>query len=123
MTCLARSSSRDLVASRWALVLWGLPLALIVIGVLVSGARTALWVPAFSAMGLACLVNARVCGRFHCHVTGPLFLLAAAITLLDGIAIIAFASSWTLLIASVGTALAFAIEYGRRNRCQGSPAR
>ncbi len=28
-------------------------------------------------MGVACLANARHCGRTHCHVTGPFFFLMA----------------------------------------------
>lgn len=33
-------------------------------------------------MGIACLVNARRCGRTHCFLTGPFFLLMAVATLL-----------------------------------------
>ncbi len=33
-------------------------------------------------MGIACLANAARCGRVHCYITGPLFLLAAAYVVL-----------------------------------------
>lgn len=36
-----------------------------------------LWIPALLVMGIACLVNAKRCGRLHCYLTGPVFLVAA----------------------------------------------
>jgi hypothetical protein len=35
-------------------------------------------------MGLACVVNALRCGRIHCYLTGPFFLLMAVATVLHG---------------------------------------
>jgi hypothetical protein len=32
-------------------------------------------------MGVACIVNALRCGRVHCYLTGPFFLLMAVIAL------------------------------------------
>ena len=56
-------------------------------------------------MGGACLANARRCGRTHCRVTGPFFLMMAA-------AVVAFATGllglgrngWSILggITAVG---------------------
>jgi hypothetical protein len=37
-----------------------------------------LWIPAFLVMGIGCIANAARCGRLHCYVTGPLYILAAA---------------------------------------------
>jgi hypothetical protein len=61
-------------------------------------------------MGVACLLNARRCGRLHCHLTGPLFLLSALATLLDATGIVAI--GWpSILIASVGgTAFGYGLE-------------
>jgi hypothetical protein len=36
-------------------------------------------------MGAACMVNAFRCGRVHCYLTGPFFLLMALVTLLYGL--------------------------------------
>ncbi|MGH9605776.1 MAG: hypothetical protein ACRD3N_08750 [Terracidiphilus sp.] len=68
--------SRDLACGRSALLFWGLPGVALIVG---ADWRHGLllWIPAFLAMGVACLVNAARCGRVHCYVTGPLFLLAA----------------------------------------------
>ena len=104
MSCCDREgATRDLVRSRAAWLLWLLPAALVVIGLFAVEARTALWVPAFGVMGIACLLNARRCGRLHCHITGPLFLLAAIATVLDG-------SAWIAIATAAGTALAFGLE-------------
>ena len=35
-------------------------------------------------MGAACLYNARKCGRLHCFITGPYFLILAVLSLLHG---------------------------------------
>jgi hypothetical protein len=86
---------------------------LVVAGALIPAARAALWIPSFAVMGLACVINARRCGRLHCHVTGPLFLLGAIATTLDALAIVAI--SWTLIFAvvAVGTVLAYGLEWLR----------
>jgi hypothetical protein len=36
-------------------------------------------------MGAACMVNAFRCGRVHCYLTGPFFLVMALVTLLYGL--------------------------------------
>jgi len=33
-------------------------------------------------MGVGCLVNVSRCGRLHCYITGPVFLLAGEFSLL-----------------------------------------
>lgn len=105
------SSKRDLVGGIWAVVLWCIPTALILAGVLVPPARAALWIPSFAIMGVACLVNARGCGRLHCFVTGPLFLLASLATALDAFAITSI--SWQLIFVAVsgGTLFAYGLEW------------
>jgi len=67
----SQCGGRDLVQSRAALLIWCVPAALIVVGAAWPVARTALWIPSFLVMGVACLLNARRCGRLHCHLTGP----------------------------------------------------
>ena len=105
----------DLVSNRTTrLLLWGLPLAAIVLGIWFGpGMRTALWTPSFLIMGGACVYNAKHCGRLHCYLTGPLFLVAGAATLLAGLGVIPIELSWIGRAAGVGTALAFAVEWLR----------
>ena len=69
-------ASRDWVASTRAnLLAWWLPQAGIVAGLFMSvAARTTVWSVALGWMGVACLLNARRCGRTHCRYTGPYYL-------------------------------------------------
>jgi hypothetical protein len=46
--------------------------------------RTAIWTVALAILGGACLANSLRCGRIHCYLTGPFFLIMALITLLYG---------------------------------------
>jgi len=57
-------------------------------------------------MGVACIVNALGCGRVHCYLTGPFFLLMALIALSYGLGMLHLGGSgWNLLglIALIGT--------------------
>jgi hypothetical protein len=73
------------LARGWSAVLfWGLPVIALVVGSYYPRVRLVLWISALVVMGVACLRNAVRCGRVHCYVTGPLFLLAAAYVALSG---------------------------------------
>ncbi len=62
------------------------------------GWRTAIWTASLAVMGGACIANASRCGRIHCYLTGPFFLLAALATLLYGIRVIPLgANGWNLI--------------------------
>ena len=113
MKCGSGCSRRDLVTGRWAIVLWCIPTALIIAGMLLPGARAWLWIPSFSIMGIACIVNARGCGRLHCFITGPLFLLGALASVLDAFAVVTV--DWRLIVAAVGagTIAGYALEWIR----------
>lgn len=39
-------------------------------------------------MGTACILNALRCGRIHCYLTGPFFLLMAVAVVLHGLGIV-----------------------------------
>ena len=57
-------------------------------------------------MGIACTVNALRCGRVHCYLTGPFFLVMAFVALLYGLGILHLGrNGWNLLglIALIGT--------------------
>ena len=71
------SQKADLVCGKSAIMLWYLPAFAIIVGLNWAAARAWLWIPAFLVMGVACSVNAARCGRLHCLVTGPVYLLAA----------------------------------------------
>ena len=86
---------------------WGLPTALLIIGIfLPSSLRVVVWTGSLVWMGAACLANAALCGRTHCHVTGPFFLLMALATLLHGTGTLSFGDLgwlWIGLTIAAGT--------------------
>jgi hypothetical membrane protein len=53
-------------------------------------------------MGVACTINAARCGRVHCYITGPFFVLMAVATLLYGVGILPLgAKGWSLLSLTI----------------------
>ena len=102
--------SRDILSSRWRVfMLYWLPaIAVVVAGVpaISSGRRTVVWTVALATMGVACTVNALRCGRVHCYLTGPFFLLMALIALSCGLGMLHLGGNgWNLLglITLIGT--------------------
>jgi hypothetical protein len=94
--------SRDILSSRWLVfMLYWLPaIAIVVAGApaISNGWRTAVWTVALCIMGAACTVNAVRCGRVHCYVTGPFFLLMALVALSYGLGILHLGrNGWNLL--------------------------
>jgi hypothetical protein len=70
----------------------------IVAGLLASASvRAAIWTVALIWMGVACILNARRCGRTHCY-TGPFYLamIAPVFLLAAGIGSVGFLG-WLLL--------------------------
>ena len=54
-------------------------------------------------MGSGCLANARRCGRLHCYVTGPFFLLVAGVSLLHVVEILDLSTvDWAIAGWTVG---------------------
>jgi hypothetical protein len=80
--------SRDILSSRLRVFLlyWLPAIAIVVAGAhaISRGWRTVVWTVALGTMGVACIVNALRCGRVHCYLTGPFFLLMALIALSYG---------------------------------------
>ena len=102
--------SRDILSSRWRVFLlyWLPAIAIVVAGApaISNGWRTVVWVVALAIMGAACIVNALRCGRVHCYITGPFFLLMALAALLYGFGILHLGGNgWNPLglIALIGT--------------------
>jgi len=95
--------SRDILSSRWRVfVLYWLPaIAIVVAGApaVSNGWRTVVWTIALVTMSGACIVNALRCGRVHCYITGPFFLVMALVALLYGIGILHLGGNgWNLLV-------------------------
>src|SRR5690348_755369 len=86
----ASAQCRDLTCSRkTGLAFWIVPGVLLAITAGVGGLYAALsWPPLLVVMGIACMVNARRCGRRHCYFTGPYFLLLAPVSLLYGLGVL-----------------------------------
>ena len=97
---VTESEQEDWVSNyRTYFLAWGLPsLALLGTVFLPHPTKTIIWTVALTWMGVACLLNARRCGRRHCYLTGPFFLLMAILGLLHGFQILWFGpSGWILL--------------------------
>ena len=101
--------SRDILSSRWRVfVLYWLPaIAIVVVGApaISNGWRTVVWTVALATMAGACIVNALRCGRVHCYITGPFFLLMALAALSYGFGIMHLGrNGWNVLglIALIG---------------------
>lgn len=94
----------DWVGSTTAYVLaWGLPAAIVVAASLLEPpARAAVWSLALIWMGVACLANARRCGRTHCRYTGPYYLALIVPVALLGFGALPFATAlWWLLCFAI----------------------
>lgn len=100
------------MGSRLGWLVWGLPSALVVIGI-AWGARAWLWGPSLAIAGSACVANASHCDRLHCLVTGPVFLLGAFATLLDGAGVVAIDWRWILVSVIAGLAAGYGLEWKR----------
>ncbi len=112
--------TRDLTNRHWSQFLWGASLVAFAAGSLLPGPRPVLWTLALAVAGSLCVANAVRCGRLHCHITGPLFLIAAVVSILRGFEIVAW--SWNRIgaVIALGTAFAYLLEcfvgrYVRRN--------
>ncbi len=111
----------DLVNRRAAWLIWGIPAALLVIGIGVGPfMRTLLWAPALLVAGTGCVLNAARCHRLHCYITGPLFLLGAFATVLSGLEVLRIEASSILAVVVAGTAAAYGLEHVRGRYVDGT---
>ncbi len=102
--------SGDLLNSKTACLLWGLPIGLIVAGNAWIPGRIGLWIAAFLIAGLGCLANAARCGRTHCYLTGPLYLGAALFVALSALGVVRLHPGWLLIIVIAVTCIAECAE-------------
>ena len=88
---------------------WGLPaVALVGTAFAPPWIRTPTWPIVLVWMGMACIANARRCGRTHCYLTGPFFLVMAMAVLLHGYGLVPLGPHgwiWLGAVTAVGTAL------------------
>lgn len=96
------ASTRDWVGNtRTYMFAWGFPTIALIVGIFLPARSSAvLWAVALTWMGLACILNALRCGRLHCYLTGPFFLLMAGASLLHGFEIVwlgAYGCLWLAL--------------------------
>jgi len=111
---MAECTDKDLVDRKARWLLWGIPSAMIVAGSFVAvELRTWLWTAAFTAAGAACVLNAARCRRTHCYITGPLFLVLALASALEGAGLISIGWAWIGVAAVVGVAVAYRVERAR----------
>ena len=98
------NASADWVGgTRTKLLAWWLPHAALVAGLLVVvPARTVIWIVALAWMGVACLLNARRCGRTHCRFTGPYYLVMIVPVLALGLGVVSVSLfGWLVLGAFI----------------------
>ncbi len=104
-------ASRDLVCSSWACLLWCVPTAMLLAGFYWPAGHVWLWIPALVVAGGACIVNAGRCGRLHCYITGPFFLLAALYVALAEFHIVPLQPGRFLLVVFVVSVVACLVEF------------
>ena len=112
------ASAKDMAGStRSFLLYWGIPIAVLVLSGFADGGNVNLfaWPPALAWMGIACLHNARQCGRLHCYITGPYFLVMALLSVLHGLDILPLGpTGWSWIGAATaigGIGLTFVPEW------------
>ncbi len=87
MTDQVSEERKDWAGSfRAYMTVWGFPTLIILAGIFVDAdTRTILWTGSLAWKGVACLLNARRCGRTHCRFTGPFYLLLIVPVLFHGL--------------------------------------
>lgn len=104
-TANSATNMRDWTARVGSLALaWGLPIAAMLTAIALDPlVKTVVWIAALAWMGVACLLNARRCGRTHCYYTGPFFLVMTVPVALHGFAILPFGpEGWRWLGLAIG---------------------
>jgi hypothetical protein len=107
----ASRRSKDLTTRHWAQSIWIANYVTLATGWVVASWRPYLWTAGLAAAGILCIVNAHRCGRLHCHVTGPLYVVGAVLTVLKANDLLPV--SWTVLGVAIlgGVAIAYAPEF------------
>lgn len=114
-TCDATSRQRDLILQPAAWGFWYVPTLAWAVAWAWPAGRAWVWAAAFAVMGAGCTLNALRCRRLHCHLTAPLFWLAAAWCALAALGVVALRPWATSLIVAALFAAAWLAEtpFGR----------
>ncbi len=100
---IVQSSHDWLRSPHLSLLAWWIPQAAIFAGLVAPiNFRTAIWIIALSWMGVACILNARRCGRTHCRFTGPYYLVMILPVLALGLGVVSVGRfGWLILGAFI----------------------
>jgi hypothetical protein len=103
-------AARDLTSQRWPQFLWTISLGAFIAGCFFPSWRALLWSTGLILAGLLCVVNAVRCGRLHCYITGPLFLLGGIVSALRGLGLLSW--SWNAIgnVVAVGAVISCLLE-------------
>lgn len=109
---MSRSRPADLAADKViAFVLWKIPWVFIAIGMLWQAPRDILWSIALAWIGGGCLANALRCGRVHCSVMGPSFLVLGLLSFAMTFGWLSFGWSYVWGAAGLLVLLAYLPEF------------
>lgn len=87
--CGCPPEKRDLACGGMSILIWVVPAVILAVTAGLGGPYLVVtWPVLLTFMGAACLLNARRCGRLHCFITGPYFLILALLSLLYGLGIV-----------------------------------
>ena len=95
-------------------LLWKLPPVIMVVSAFIdlgSAVRAVVWAASLLVMSGGCFLNAARCGRLHCYLTGPFFLVMALVSLLHGFGLIPLGESAWMLIGVVTLAGGVGLTY------------
>jgi hypothetical protein len=98
--CECPPATRDLACGGMSLLLWIVPAVILAVTATLGGPYlVVVWPVLLTLMGAACLINAKRCGRLHCFITGPFFLILAGVSLLYGLGIVSLGPhGWQWLV-------------------------
>ncbi len=115
MTQGQAAAKRDFVNDRLKnFLLWKAPaLVMLATSLLEVGmtARGLVWAACLTTLGGGCVANALRCGRVHCYITGPFFLLMAFASLLHGFRVVSLGPLGWLWIGVVTILGAVTLTY------------